>query len=136
MVDRFEDATKERGNSTLLYEDPDAIDDKDHDLVLALTQKLQTDPDYPIPEGFMKIKEKRPEYNYDLPEFTKDIAGEPMVMSLMILDELLNQKLGLHFIEPTVSYVEKVKVKRTVSKIEKPESRTPVGAMSYMLPKG
>jgi len=40
MVNRFEAATKERGLSTLLYEDPDAVDDKDHDLVLALNDKL------------------------------------------------------------------------------------------------
>jgi len=83
----------------------------------------------------MKIKERRPEYNYDIPEYTKEIAGEPMVMSLMILDELVFEQLGIHFVEPVVTYTEKLKVKRNVTKIERPAPRTP-GALTYMLPKG
>ena len=136
MVDRFEQATRDRGMSTLLYEDPDAHDDKDHDLVLALNLKLQTDENYPLPEGFMKIKERRPVYNYDIPEYTKEIAGEPMVMSLMILDELVSELIGIHFIEPTVRYQEKLKVKRIMNKLEKPTPKSTPGALNYMQPKG
>jgi hypothetical protein len=50
----FEDAMRARGNSTLLYEDPDATDIVDRDLMKALNEKLMEDPNYPIPEGFSK----------------------------------------------------------------------------------
>jgi hypothetical protein len=40
MFEVFKEATKGRGLSTLLYDDPDAYEDKDTDLALALTEKL------------------------------------------------------------------------------------------------
>jgi hypothetical protein len=69
---------------------------------------------------------------------TQEIVGEPMVMSLMILDELVHELLGIHFIEPTVIYEEKLKVKRTVSKFEKPTPTKTAhpGTLNYMQPKG
>lgn len=54
MITLFEKATRARGNSTVLYEDPDATDLKDRALIKALNDKIQTNPDYPVPEGFYK----------------------------------------------------------------------------------
>ena len=47
--------------STILYEDPDGNPvGRDKELIASLTDKLETEPDYPLPEGFNKIKEMRP----------------------------------------------------------------------------
>jgi hypothetical protein len=43
MVQYFEAETKTRGNSTVLYEDPDATDPKDRPLIRALNEKLAND---------------------------------------------------------------------------------------------
>ena len=63
MMDRFKAATKERGLSTLLYEDPDASTEN-YDLLKALTEKAILEPDYPIPEGYIKVKDRTPVCKY------------------------------------------------------------------------
>ena len=40
MIMLFEKATRARGNSTVLYEDPDATDLKDRALIKALNEKI------------------------------------------------------------------------------------------------
>jgi len=37
--------------------------------LLALNKKLDQDPDYPVPEGFTKQKEKTILYNYGVPDY-------------------------------------------------------------------
>jgi len=54
LIKHFEDATRSKGYSTVLYEDPDATSVADGKLIKALNDKLAKDPNYPIPEGFMK----------------------------------------------------------------------------------
>lgn len=52
---------KQKNMSTILYEDPDGNPvGRDKELIASLTDKLETEPDYPLPEGFNKIKEMRP----------------------------------------------------------------------------
>ena len=51
---QFEKATKARGNTTILYEDPDSTSIGDPVLLKALNKKLQENPEYPVPEGFAK----------------------------------------------------------------------------------
>lgn len=67
LIKHFEDATRARGHSTVLYEDPDATSVADAKLIKALNEKLAKDPNYPIPEGFMKQLEKTPVYDYVIP---------------------------------------------------------------------
>jgi hypothetical protein len=40
MISYFEAETRQKGNSTVLYEDPDATDPKDRPLIKALNEKL------------------------------------------------------------------------------------------------
>ena len=49
VTDIFEKATRDKGLSTILYEDPDAVEDQDYEMVKLITQKLQEEPGYPIP---------------------------------------------------------------------------------------
>lgn len=67
LIRQFEDATRSRGNSTVLYDDPDATSATDAGLVKALNEKLAKDPNYPIPEGFAKHLEKTPVLDYRIP---------------------------------------------------------------------
>ena len=55
LIERFEQATRDRGKSTLIYEDPDATVFADRELLQALEKKVNEDPSYPIPEGFRKV---------------------------------------------------------------------------------
>jgi hypothetical protein len=40
LLRRWEGATIDKGLTTLLYEDQDAVEEKDYDLVLKITEKL------------------------------------------------------------------------------------------------
>jgi hypothetical protein len=68
LIKHFEDATRARGQSTVLYEDPDATSVADGKLIKALNEKLAKDPNYPIPEGYVKQLEKTPIYDYIIPQ--------------------------------------------------------------------
>jgi len=112
MFEVFKTAQKDKGLSTLLYDDPDVVEDKDVDLIMALTDKLQTEPDYPLPEGYLKTKERIADYDYVLPEKSKHLLKESMVISVETLDGLVNSLFGFHFIEPSITYIEKIKAKK------------------------
>ena len=60
---------QERGDSMLLFEDPDLTVMVDPDLLKALNKKLLENRDYPVPEGFKKVKEKTLVSNYEVPKF-------------------------------------------------------------------
>jgi len=51
--------------STILYEDPDAA--QDSEIIAALNEKVENDPDYILPEGYQKVREKSQIYSYELP---------------------------------------------------------------------
>ena len=76
MIKNFEQVTRARGHSTVLYEDPDATSVKDRDLIKALNEKLVHDPSYPIPEGYLKQIERIPQYDYRVPDSAVEIIGE------------------------------------------------------------
>jgi hypothetical protein len=128
MINHFESATRARGNSTVLYEDPDAVSSKDKDLVKALNIKLMTDPGYPIPEGFYKQIERTPVYEYRLPDLAAEAVGEDNVIGIELLDDILNNIFGFHFLEPLVSFEERMKVKPLVKNLYKPQAE----ALNYM----
>ena len=67
MIVDWREATRNRGQSTILYEDPDATGAGDMELCLELNKKLNEDPGYPIPEGYSKGVEKIPIYDYKIP---------------------------------------------------------------------
>ncbi len=114
LIKHFEDATRARGYSTVLYEDPDATSVADAKLIKALNDKLAKDPNYPIPEGYSKQLEKTPIYDYVIPAQFKAKIKESKVIALEILDSLLSEKLGIHFLEPMVKFEERYKVKQQI----------------------
>ena len=117
LVDRFEEAMRKSGKNTTLYEDPDqtgAFADKE--LIKAIEHKLQEDPSYPVPEGFRKVTEKIPVYEYALPECISNVISEGQNIGTSVMDDILHQALGIHFLEPQVKFDQKIKVKPTITK--------------------
>lgn len=128
MISHFEKAIRSRGQSTVLFEDPDITSIGDRDLIKALNEKLANDPTYPIPEGYFKQTERIPLYSYVLPESVREQLPESKSDSIEILDEILNSLFGIHFLEPTVVYEEKLKVRPVVRNMFKPQAE----ALNYM----
>eukprot|EP00831_Metopus_contortus_P009565 TRINITY_DN13687_c0_g1_i4.p1 TRINITY_DN13687_c0_g1~~TRINITY_DN13687_c0_g1_i4.p1 ORF type:complete len:659 (+),score=110.04 TRINITY_DN13687_c0_g1_i4:251-2227(+) len=111
LLKKFEAATAARGESTVLYTDPEAASllVEDQRLLRELNAMVEKSPNYPLPEGFKKIQEKEIVYVYELN--SKLLADrESLRISLEIVDEILHQFLGVHFIEPhaTVEFITKV----------------------------
>lgn len=102
-------ATKGRGDSTILFDDPDSTTLADPDLMKILNKKIKENPDYPVPEGFKKVKEFYLEYDYKVPEFIP--MTEAQRDSLEILDDLIFSKFQFHFLEPVVKKKETTKIK-------------------------
>jgi hypothetical protein len=83
-----------------------------------LNDKLKKDPNYPIPEGFIKVTEKTPVYEYKVPTDIAAKISESKVIAVEMLDELVNGAVGFHFLEPMVSFEDSPKVKSMVSAIK------------------
>ncbi len=131
LVAHFEVATRSRGLNPVLYEDPDATGLGDRQLVKALNDKLQSDPGYPIPEGFFKVMERTPVYEYRVPKsmYAVDEEGvitdggqlsEATVLGVEVLDGFLNELFGVHILEPLVSFQELLKVRPVIRNMVKP----------------
>ena len=99
LLAQFEQATRDRGKSTTLYEDPDQQGMQDKELLQAIEDKINKDPNYPVPEGFTKAIEKTPVYSYKVPECAAKFLKESKVMATEVMDEILFEALGIHFLE-------------------------------------
>ena len=110
----FEKATKARGHTTILYDDPDSTSIGDPKLLKALNKKLEENPEYPVPEGFSKVVEKDLVYRYEVPEFLP--MPENQRFCVEFLDELVHEIIGVHFLEPLVTYEESTKVRPRIRK--------------------
>ena len=77
---------------------------QDRELIKALDIKINQDPNYPVPEGFAKVVEKTPIYTYKVPECAAKFLKESKVMAAEMMDEILFEALGIHFLEPQVKF--------------------------------
>ena len=114
FVKKLEKAQKDKGASTILFEDPDATCIGDATLLKALNKKIKEDPNYPLPEDYRKVKEKEIVYTYKLPDFVKINSSKRFWVEM--LDELIFKQFDFHILEPIVSYNESVKVKPVIRK--------------------
>lgn len=48
----------------MLYEEPDIISYADREILNELNNRLSKDPTYPLPDGYIKVKEKEVTYEY------------------------------------------------------------------------
>lgn len=53
----------------MIYEEPDVITHGDWDVLNELNAWITKDPNYVLPEGFMKVKEKEVTYDYKVQDY-------------------------------------------------------------------
>lgn len=97
--------------------------------MIALNKKLAEDPNYPVPEGFTKQKEKTLVYSYGFPEYLG--LSEAQQEAYSFLDEFINDKFGFHFLEPLCTFEERAKIRPIIRKQFKDGKR--VETPSYLL---
>jgi hypothetical protein len=102
MLRSFEDAARSKGQSTVLYEDPDATTLGDKQVLEELNRRIKVSPNYSLPEGYTKVVEKEFSNQYIIPEYL-DLKESERV-SILLLDELCDSLFNLHFIEPIIKY--------------------------------
>ena len=59
-----------------------------------------------MPEGFLKVKERVPVYDYTVPKATVPFIGESNAICVEVVDELINKLFDFHVLEPQVTMQE------------------------------
>lgn len=118
LIKKFRMAAKARGESTLLYEDPDITFITDKDVLRELNYKILENPNYVLPDGYYKVQEKEMKMYYQIPEYYDISEGEKI--SLELLDEFMVHLFGFHFLEPIAVFETITKVKPSFKKLSKP----------------
>ena len=93
----------------LIYEEPDILTHADWEVLNELNSRIAWDPSYPLPEGYMKVKEKEVTYDYRVQNYIG--VGEEYSICAEILDEILFGKFGFHVLEGMMRFEEHVWVK-------------------------
>ena len=70
----------------------------DKEVISVLSARLQQNPEFPMPEGYVSAKEKIVEVLYQVP----DHFNMPHRVSLEVLDEILFQALQVHLLRPAL----------------------------------
>ena len=95
-----------------------ALPQKEKEMVEKLNERIKTEPTLPIPEGYIKVKEKMPVYEYKVPEEYYQVEkGEEKAICISVLDGLLSKAFGFHILEPSVSFKEVEIVRPSLPKI-------------------
>lgn len=74
------------------------------------------------------MTEKSATYVYRIPEVIGSRLSEAKVIAVELLDSIMNQALGFHFLEPLVSFTETVKVRPSMQAPKPP----PAEALLHM----
>jgi len=69
-----------------------------------MEDKLVDDPNFNLPEGFKKEKVKEPVYDFSIPDCAKALIPESKVIATEVMDEIFFDVIGIHFLEPKVSF--------------------------------
>ena len=117
LVQMFSTATQKRKESLILFEDPDASAIGDRELVKELNKIIETRPDYPLPEGYRRVSQREIIYKYLIPQEWG--LEEDKHICLELLDEICNNIIGFHFIEPMIEYKNLTKVQPQIMKPKK-----------------
>eukprot|EP01022_Parablepharisma_sp_SALTPOND_P026722 TRINITY_DN64702_c0_g1_i1.p1 TRINITY_DN64702_c0_g1~~TRINITY_DN64702_c0_g1_i1.p1 ORF type:complete len:1094 (+),score=155.90 TRINITY_DN64702_c0_g1_i1:2337-5618(+) len=115
LLEHFKQAAKIKGENTALYDNPNATALGDPELMEELTKFVETNPFYPLPEGYKKVEEKYLHDNYVIPNYL--VLPEATRFAVEIIDSMLNDALGIHVLEPITTYEYKVKVVPTIGKV-------------------
>jgi hypothetical protein len=83
-----------------LFEDPQATSLGDPAIIKELSRKVNEDPNYELPPGFVKYQTNVMVENYQPPEHLKDSKK----VALGIMDDVVNDVFGTHYLEPEITY--------------------------------
>ena len=97
-----------------LYEEPDIIPFADREVLKELTDRVKKNPNYPLPDGYYKVKEKEVVYDYGIQEYQG--VSESVIVALEVLEEFIFAKFGIHTIEGVMRFEESWKVKPKLKK--------------------
>jgi hypothetical protein len=118
----FELGSRGLGENMNIFRDQEAKGD-DTDLIQELNRRLEINPNTIVPEGYSKIVEKEVIYHYKLPRYFNVPKSNQIAVEL--LDEIISNQFGFHFLEPIsdtkVSY--KVKKKAEAKSISQPPKK-------------
>jgi len=73
-------------------------------MVTVLSQRLATNPDYPLPPGYSKVKERREIIEYTLPEGLLPFLGRAYILVAPIIHDLIDELFQIKTLEPIISY--------------------------------
>jgi len=138
LVQTFLEATRKRNLSTLLYEDPDAVvamTREEKDLLKSLNEKVKAQPDYPIPDGFLKVKERVPVIEHRVPPAALPVIGEARAVCVEVVDELVSKLFDFHVLESVITMQEQYRVKPSIQRSllkAKPERSERAEALSII----
>lgn len=77
-----------------------------------------------MPEGFLKVKERVPVYDYSVPEATIPYIGEAKAVCVELVDELVSKLFDFHVLEPVVTMQEQYRVKPSMQRSLQKDSKT------------
>jgi len=109
LLNHMQKAILYKGENATLFEDPEFVIGIDRPKLKQLNSQLVEEPGMEIPEGFYKVYEKEIIYDYSLPESLPVKESQRVVTE--VLDLLLHDIFGVHFIEPRASAIIVPKIK-------------------------
>jgi len=100
MLKHFREEEKNKGVSTILFDDPEATIVTDSEVLKEFNRKLEEDPDYVLPEGYKKIPDIRVTFEYKLADALNDVLPEEYKDCYSIMNDIVNESLGFCLFEP------------------------------------
>jgi len=73
-------------------------------LLEELKKRAQSDPNFKTPEGFKTITETSIIQSHIIPDGLRPSLKESQIISAEIMDEILYKAVGVHFLEPIVTF--------------------------------
>lgn len=116
LFDQFtSSSTKTNSNLAKLFQQASAEDGNnisgihDNNLIAELNRRIDKDPLYKLPEGFIKVTEKEIENKHVIPDYFP--IKESKRIAVETLDGLLFNVFGFHLLEPMSELKEKVRAR-------------------------
>ncbi len=81
----------------------------DNQLIAELNKRLAVDPEYKLPDGYVKVTEREIENSYFIPAWVPIRESQRIVVEIM--DWLMDRALGVHILEPMALVKESVKAR-------------------------
>ena len=127
LIEVFKNTLREKNANVYLFENPDASALGDNEVQMELNRLLREDPDYEVPQEYVKKLEKQVHFVHRLPETL--LVDEPYKVSYETFADIVFDILDIHLIEPLSEVYLTAKAVPRVR--EKPKSRV-MDVDSYM----